>query len=120
MNKYIVKKVVRRRRIEHVNLRNGTIRYTPVHTCYNEYVECPVVYCATCLSSSALEPTARLYLFRGCVFYRGSGRFCSYWFFFFSSRRRHTRLVSDWSSDVCSSDLGDCDGYTFQWIDRGA
>src|SRR5258706_8170534 len=26
-------------------------------------------------------------------------------FVFFSSRRRHTRLVSDWSSDVCSSDL---------------
>src|SRR5262249_56408479 len=26
-------------------------------------------------------------------------------FFFFSRRRRHTRLVSDWSSDVCSSDL---------------
>src|SRR5438046_5275218 len=26
-------------------------------------------------------------------------------FFVFSSRRRHTRLVSDWSSDVCSSDL---------------
>src|SRR5438093_13229734 len=25
--------------------------------------------------------------------------------FIFSSRRRHTRLVSDWSSDVCSSDL---------------
>src|SRR5262249_56320928 len=29
------------------------------------------------------------------------------WRFFFSSRRRHTRLVSDWSSDVCSSDLLD-------------
>src|SRR5947199_2886014 len=33
-----------------------------------------------------------------------------YWvydcFFFFSSRRRHTRCLSDWSSDVCSSDLG--------------
>src|SRR5262249_56659097 len=28
-----------------------------------------------------------------------------WWCFFFSSRRRHTRLVSDWSSDVCSSDL---------------
>src|SRR5438093_3141239 len=28
-------------------------------------------------------------------------------FFFFSSRRRHTRLVSDWSSDVCSSDLSE-------------
>src|SRR5207247_7047557 len=26
--------------------------------------------------------------------------------FFFSSRRRHTRSTRDWSSDVCSSDLG--------------
>src|SRR5438034_2811016 len=31
-------------------------------------------------------------------------RFC---YFFFSSRRRHTRSLCDWSSDVCSSDLGD-------------
>src|SRR5262249_45754003 len=31
--------------------------------------------------------------------------YCYFVFFFFSSRRRHTRLVSDWSSDVCSSDL---------------
>src|SRR5438093_1604355 len=31
-------------------------------------------------------------------------RVSSVWFFF-SSRSRHTRLVSDWSSDVCSSDL---------------
>src|SRR5256885_6934620 len=30
---------------------------------------------------------------------------CSVVFFFFSSRRRHTRLQGDWSSDVCSSDL---------------
>src|SRR5690606_39706777 len=30
-------------------------------------------------------------------------------FFFFSSRRRHTRFSRDWSSDVCSSDL-DRDG----------
>src|ERR1022692_4429660 len=31
-------------------------------------------------------------------------------FFFFSSRRRHTRLQGDWSSDVCSSDLcGKCE-----------
>src|SRR5437764_14929487 len=30
-------------------------------------------------------------------------------FFFFSSRRRHTRYIGDWSSDVCSSDLAaDC------------
>src|SRR5205085_8184976 len=26
-------------------------------------------------------------------------------YFFFSSRRRHTRFDCDWSSDVCSSDL---------------
>src|SRR2546429_3378318 len=31
-------------------------------------------------------------------------------FFFFSSRRRHTRCSRDWSSDVCSSDLGACNG----------
>src|SRR5688572_31142190 len=29
--------------------------------------------------------------------------------FFFSSRRRHTRFDCDWSSDVCSSDLGERD-----------
>src|SRR2546426_7729378 len=29
--------------------------------------------------------------------------------FFFSSRRRHTRLQGDWSSDVCSSDLRNLD-----------
>src|SRR5260370_9975909 len=33
---------------------------------------------------------------------------CDYMlFFFFSSRRRHTRFKCDWSSDVCSSDLQD-------------
>src|SRR5207253_1497846 len=31
-------------------------------------------------------------------------------FFFFSSRRRHTRWPRDWSSDVCSSDLHGIDG----------
>src|SRR5688500_19610734 len=31
--------------------------------------------------------------------------------FFFSSRRRHTRLQGDWSSDVCSSDLLDLGSY---------
>src|SRR5260370_21090268 len=33
----------------------------------------------------------------------GAGLSISY--FFFSSRRRHTRFKCDWSSDVCSSDL---------------
>src|SRR3712207_8352126 len=32
-------------------------------------------------------------------------------FFFFSSRRRHTRYWRDWSSDVCSSDLREAYGY---------
>src|SRR5207249_9111707 len=31
-------------------------------------------------------------------------------YFFFSSRRRHTRSKRDWSSDVCSSDLAFFDG----------
>src|SRR5437762_13739334 len=34
--------------------------------------------------------------------------------FFFSSRRRHTRYIGDWSSDVCSSDLNStppCKGF---------
>src|SRR5437899_12217134 len=33
--------------------------------------------------------------------------------FFFSSRRRHTRCLSDWSSDVCSSDLKLMTGVTW-------
>src|SRR2546422_4621268 len=39
-------------------------------------------------------------------------------FFFFSSRRRHTRCSRDWSSDVCSSDLvrrRRCRGKTSSW-----
>src|SRR5256885_10874229 len=35
----------------------------------------------------------------------GENRVVSLCVFFFSSRRRHTRLQGDWSSDVCSSDL---------------
>src|SRR4030043_1956822 len=35
-------------------------------------------------------------------------------FFFFSSRRRHTRCSRDWSSDVCSSDLHP-HGCSFGW-----
>src|SRR6266516_7324853 len=33
--------------------------------------------------------------------------FFFFFFFFFSCRRRHTISYGDWSSDVCSSDLGD-------------
>src|SRR2546430_8464321 len=42
-------------------------------------------------------------------------------FFFFSSRRRHTRFDCDWSSDVCSSDLQALDiglhGVIFNGVD---
>src|SRR5205814_7326169 len=36
-------------------------------------------------------------------------------FFFFSSRRRHTRCLSDWSSDVCSSDLVTLGAHASVW-----
>src|ERR1017187_9675325 len=39
-----------------------------------------------------------------------------YLFFFFSSRRRHTIYIGDWSSDVCSSDL--LDDIKFFWMNR--
>src|SRR2546430_17155528 len=37
-------------------------------------------------------------------------------FFFFSSRRRHTRFDCDWSSDVCSSDLIQLVDYDGMWV----
>src|SRR5207249_8070379 len=37
-------------------------------------------------------------------------------FFFFSSRRRHTRSKRDWSSDVCSSDLADVRCRRLSWF----
>src|SRR5204862_988827 len=41
-----------------------------------------------------------------CQLRGASSRFSGLWsLFFFSSRRRHTRSLRDWSSDVCSSDL---------------
>src|SRR5882724_4765592 len=41
----------------------------------------------------------------------------SFFFFFFSSRRRHTRCLSDWSSDVCSSDLCERCGLDYSFAD---
>src|SRR5215212_956892 len=43
-----------------------------------------------------------------------------FFFFFFSSRRRHTRCLSDWSSDVCSSDLQREAGGAAQGAHHGA
>src|SRR6266478_5316327 len=39
--------------------------------------------------------------------------------FFFSSRRRHTRFDCDWSSDVCSSDLGNGREYGIERLQYG-
>src|SRR3989442_7083115 len=39
-------------------------------------------------------------------------------FFFFSSRRRHTRCGRDWSSDVCSSDLPFLPGLAMIFLHR--
>src|SRR5256885_9522908 len=41
------------------------------------------------------------------------------YFFFFSSRRRHTRLQGDWSSDVCSSDLRRSGGRRVHALSQG-
>src|SRR3712207_9359873 len=41
----------------------------------------------------------------GCIRRRQTVLWGSCRYFFFSSRRRHTRYWRDWSSDVCSSDL---------------
>src|SRR5699024_11903345 len=54
-----------------------------------------------CVESMCL---VTLSLVTGCFRYGGACVFVV--FFFFSSRRRHTRSKRDWSSDVCSSDLG--------------
>src|SRR5690349_25175434 len=43
---------------------------------------------------------------------------CSMLFFFFSSRRRHTRSLRDWSSDVCSSDLAQFIGIVHELTPR--
>src|SRR5690606_40524252 len=40
--------------------------------------------------------------------------------FFFSSRRQHTSFSRDWSSDVCSSDLGVFDEFAFTRMQRMA
>src|SRR5205807_7363413 len=51
------------------------------------------------LNQAARSRRAGILLVSGAL-----GYIVTFGFFFFSSRRRHTRLQGDWSSDVCSSD----------------
>src|SRR5437762_8907187 len=60
------------------------------------------VSCAECaLRTRASAARSRDGLFSGATVRREAIEIL----FFFSSRRRHTRYIGDWSSDVCSSDL---------------
>src|SRR5688572_32608662 len=49
-----------------------------------------------------MEDASEACAYLGCLFIK---LFSVLIFFFFSSRRRHTRFDCDWSSDVCSADL---------------
>src|SRR5262245_35153121 len=51
-----------------------------------------------------------VFLYAVSLFCYCSCVWCGFSVFFFSSRRRHTRCLSDWSSDVCSSDLSTAGG----------
>src|SRR5256885_9577824 len=72
---------------------------------YWRSVGCALGNSCTCLSLHRLkrkiEWESRYRAVTQDFVHHGSGRV----HFFFSSRRRHTRLQGDWSSDVCSSDL---------------
>src|SRR2546430_6172776 len=66
---------------------------------------------------SAVERVDRVNALR---FSNGGVNYCADCFFFFSSRRRHTRFDCDWSSDVCSSDLSAASADTWRSITFGA
>src|SRR5256886_9679946 len=64
---------------------------------------------STSIRSTSVEPFSSFITTRCIQPCSGPSHVC----FFFSSRRRHTRFDCDWSSDVCSSDLGDADALAY-------
>src|SRR2546427_1870943 len=60
---------------------------------------------ANILSASRTIPLLSAFATCLSTLVKSSSRMWRWIFFFFSSRRRHTRFDCDWSSDVCSSDL---------------
>ena len=65
------------------------------------YMSMPLSYFVLAYPSPSLCP--QVHSLRLCLYSCPAPRFFRN--FFFSSRRRHTRSLCDWSSDVCSSDL---------------
>src|SRR3546814_4046568 len=46
----------------------------------------------------------------------GGDMYCDVYFFFFKQKTAYEMRISDWSSDVCSSDLGGaCRGWRCRW-----
>src|SRR5690554_4335514 len=69
----------------------------------NDYEECGGGFCdysPQYVRKTEVVLVKALYAMYVSIIYKGG-----HVFFFFSSRRRHTRCGRDWSSDVCSSDL---------------
>src|SRR3546814_2512879 len=67
-----------------------------------------VVICQTCISVDNL--LVMYYVIRFLVYYCALVRFAVLfllWFFFFKQKTAYEMRISDWSSDVCSSDLVD-------------
>src|SRR2546429_1648354 len=65
--------------------------------------ECMMVWELRCACGNNTDMYMQRYLTGGDVV--SDEKYRWHIFFFFSSRRRHTRCSRDWSSDVCSSDL---------------
>src|SRR5262245_64848168 len=74
------------------------VSYMFVSDSLYEFVACAFFYSASGLMFVILVCSIFFFLFFFVIV-------LCFFFFFFSSRRRHTRCLSDWSSDVCSSDL---------------
>src|SRR5437899_9743848 len=67
---------------------------------------CLVVYVALFICCIVFTIFVVIVYFLSCIYlFFFYYYYLFFFFFFFSSRRRHTRCLSNWSSDVCSSDL---------------
>src|SRR6266571_915853 len=86
-----------------------TILVPDVHCSYHIPMSLPLAVCVDTGKVASLGSTFAPFSTAGTGF--ASVAFLLQHHFFFSSRRRHTRLTCDLSSDVCSSDLGGMAAY---------